>query len=464
MRLGGRLQILRERMGPLWWHTAILLVVGRLGDVVNLYTGFFFLPGALSVGDLGAVDPINRLAVFGAVPISVLSIVAAKYLSAYHAVGAYGKIRCFFGDLRKVALVCSLLMVAFISASYPGLRLRLRLDSPYVFPALCGFAVAACWQPMIAMMIQGTQRFRTVTFLSVADPLLRLGICVVAVPRLGLTGYLVAAIAGAGLHYVTGRRVLRRFLGATADWSSYRGDWPDMARYAAPVAVYVGACSLQAFVEPFTVKHFLAPEDAAAFYMTWRYADMPTLLLSVLNFVLLPVVSFRHEQGGGTQAYLRQALTAALAVCLVGALVMGLTAPWVFGLRAAWRPFVPYADRVWQLCVILSIQTLMMVFATHQMACRRFGFVWTVALVAVLESAVLYGSFVWSAFQHFLPADWWDTVNEWPPRDFDYVIHVMMGFRLLLAALLIPTVIRALRGQAEDGVWAEQKKTAREMA
>jgi O-antigen/teichoic acid export membrane protein len=435
---------IRDRLDPLWWYSLLVFAASRVTDLLNLYFGLFYLPDALSNNELGTVDPINRLVGFGAIPLTVVGVVAAKYLSVYHAKREFGKIRRFMIDMSRLALLAAVVSVAVLVIAFEPLRERLRLESPYLLLGLSGLMVLSCWLPLINVVLQGMQRFYASMAIGPVNALAKLILCCLLVPVLGLSGYLFAMTVAGLITIATGLWTLRKDLGGDVEIVSYRQDMRGILAFAWPVAVWTTCTNLQGFVEPFTVKHFL-PDDAAGYYMLCRFGYIPTYLVGALSFVLFPMLSHRHERGEDTQPYLRQAVGVTVVICVCGVALMGLSTGWLMGLRPQWAAYQQYAPQVWLVGTMVTLDAVNAIYITHEVACRRFSFLRALAPAILVECLVLYGAFGWAAFQDMLPACVWGLVRDAVPLTLWFALWAMLVARLIITLLLMCGWRKALR-------------------
>lgn len=429
-----RMHALPETWHVLWGNASLLFFASQIGAALNFLTSTFLVQGGLSQNELGAVEPVTRLASFGAIPLAVAGMVAVKYLSGYHAVGAYGRIKTLLRDMMIVGLVSSAAFVAFLCLSFKWFGVRMNVESPHLLPALCSLAVLSCWQPIAGVMLQGLQRFRVSSLNSVAEPALRFLFVALLIRRFELTGYLLAVFLGglAAIGITAGG--LREFIGKTkTPGESYYEDLRGMWAYAWPVAIMIVAGSVQGFIEPFVVKHFLSSADAAGFFMVSRFGYIPSYLIGPVAFVLFPVLSYRHRRGEKTADYLGQALLVAALVSGAATMVLGSSARWIFGLRPEWRQFQVYAPYVWRMGFIATLTAGAGVYAMHEIAARRFSFLWIAVPLTVFEVVFLYCSLGFGAFRSMMPAATWEAISVFFPRSLGYVMWVMLAARVAVA-------------------------------
>ena len=429
-----RLRQLRQSVGHLWWFTGLLFVVQRLGDVVNLYVTMFVLPHVLSQNELGAVDPVVRLVGFAGIPLGIVSTVGAKYLSTYHATGRLGRIKRFMRDMSLLGVGSSFVFIAVLVWTFPAIQSRLGVGGAHLLLGLCAYAFVAASAPLVGVMLQGMRLFYVTAAAGLADPIVRLTAVLLLVPAFHLAGYLLAVFLAGAATMLIGVLGIRGYLFGNVSSESYYDDLRAMLAYALPVAIGAAAGACFGFIEPFTVKHFLPAEDAAGYFIASRFGSIPGYLVGAVGFVVFPLLSHRHERGEDTQAILTQSLLVTGAVCLAGTVVLGLGARWLLALRADWARYLAYAPAIGAFGVMVTLQSLASIYMTHEMACRRFTFLWVTVPLMVLESVVLYGSFGWAALRPHLPGGLWQVVEDATPHTLAFALGVMLVARFVMTA------------------------------
>jgi len=429
--LFARLRAVRSEMGPLWWYALLTFFASRIGDLGNLFIGAIYLPSALSAEELGAVDPVTRLAGFATIPMAIIGMVGAKYLSTYHARNEEGKIKQFMRDMAFLGLVSAGLFVAVMLVTFEPIRIRLGVNGRFLLPALCAVAAVSCWQPLIQVVLQGMQKFYSVASLGVLGVMLRVALVLWLVPLARLSGFLGATFIAAVLAIGVGLWSLRRFIGKGMASVAYYADWRGILAYALPVTILTVTASFQGFIEPFVIKHFLSTEDAAGFYVVCRFGFIPGYLVGTISFVLFPLLSHRHERGEDTHDYLRQALLVTLLVCSAGTVVLGILSEWLFTLLPQWQSYAYYAPYMWLIGFQTTIDAAVGIYVTHEIACRRFHFLRVTVPLAVLDMAILYGSFGWGGCRAWVPGDVWQIVDQTVPRTLTYAVAIMCATRFL---------------------------------
>ncbi|MFO7534529.1 MAG: oligosaccharide flippase family protein [Kiritimatiellia bacterium] len=423
----------RLALGPLWWHAALVFAASRIGDVLNFYTGVFFLPAKLSVGELGAVDPVLRLIGFASIPLAILSTVGVRYVSAWNAKGETGKIKSVAGDLLAVGAVAGFFFCVWVIAVFRPIALRLGL-SEKILPAVCVLGFFSGLTPVTRVILQGTQRFDAWCVLGVVDPTMRLLFALLFVPAMGLAGYLWGLTGAGCLGLLVCFWAARDAISRRIRQASYAAEWREILRFAWPVGVITLTASVSGFFEPFTVKHFLPEQDAAGYYIACRFGLIPGYLVGAIGYVLLPLVTHRHEKGEATDRFLVQSVLVTAVAGLAGAVLLRVFGGALLNLRQDWMPYAPYAPQIWKIGVMATLDAVIMLYSMHEMACRRFAFAWVLVPVSLVFTAWLYLSFGWGAARPFLPNDLWQFGKDAIPLTLDYAIAIMVVSRLAQVA------------------------------
>lgn len=435
--LGAWLRVMRLRMGPLWFHAGALFAAARIGDLVAMYVGLFYLPRALSPADLGAVEPLTRLVGLTGIPLAVLAFVVPKYLSSYCAQHESGKVKRMIRDLWVLSLGGSIVAAGLIGVVLKPLCVRMHLHSGVLYAAVLSLVVVSFWQPVLNFALQGTRRFLGTMMSGLIGAFSRLVFAVLLVPLFALAGYLWALVLSGLAGMLGGAVALRPFLSSRIPARSYYDDLRGMVAFSLPVLGYVAGCALQGFLEPFIINHRLPSMDAAGYYMVCRFGNIPTYLIGSVLFVLYPLVSHWHERGEATAPYLRQALLMAIPTGACLSIALWLGGDCLFGMLDAWKPYRGYAHFAWLAALVATLDTLVAILAMHEIACRRLEGIRVVALCAVCECAFLYGSFGWAWFHGKVPEGLWETLHEaLSGVGLGYVFSVMILTRAVEVAVL----------------------------
>ena len=431
-------------MGPLWWYGALLFLVNRVGDVVNLYTGAFLIPALVPEADLGAVPPLLKLAGFIATPVGLLLAPAEKFLNVFHERGETGKARALLRD-ATVAAVLFLAAVAAILLVHPGPILeRLQIGDPglLVFAVLLG--AIGCIKPLFLAATRAFQIFSSVVWAGAPGPFVRLAGVWLLARMWPLRGFLVAQAAGdaAGL-LIVAWALARFFRRRPAPSASYREHRGEMLRFAVPLVACNMLGSAQAFIEAFVIRQRLPAEVSAANYFIEMLALIPFYFGDAITAFLFPIISSKHEHGERTGAVLAQTMTISLLLGLGSTALLFVVSPWVLSLREAWSGALPFAGLVAVVGLGKTFRMVANCFLLHEQACRRFGFLWHYAPLMLAATLGLYALAGWEFFQPWLPEGLWRAVAAWPRNSLPFILGWGAAFNAaILAAVLVQLGLR----------------------
>ena len=117
---------------------------------------------------------------------------------------------------------------------------------------------------------------------------------------------------------------------------------------------------------------------------------LPRFFIGSIVFVIFPLASFEHAAGRSVAKYLRQALRIGLAVtvlCTAGFMVLARP------LVRLWNPaFLPAAGCIWMYAFGASLNGIVQMIASVELARHRYRFIGFILGPALLMCAVLYGT------------------------------------------------------------------------
>ncbi len=430
---------LREHLGPLWWYAALMFAVSRMGDVVNMAIGLWLVPRFVSPQELGALLPVMNFSSVYALPLSVLLLPAPKFLNVFASRGEGGKARTLLRDVMLATGIYTLLMVVFIFWTGDAVLLRLKLADRRMLWPVAGFAMVTVIAPVLAAAQQAFKLFRSTLVAGCALPYVRLAGMLACLPLLGGLGYLLAqfgmGVAGlmiaGGAVWLTLRKMERR--------ESYRVHWREMMWYALPLVLITVAGRLQMTVEGMAVRQRLPEEVSAGYFFVTMFGAIPTYFIGAVTPFLWVLISDKFERGERTEGLMWQSLAFNFTV---GGMVTAMTAfvaPLVFNLPGdwPWKPYAAYANYVWVMCLLNVIRSGLMMFTTHETACRRFGFMWYTVPASLACCALLYVLPGWAFFRPWLPRTFW----AWADARIHFSLNVFLG-------VMLATSLAALAGMA----------------
>ncbi|MEO5367546.1 MAG: MATE family efflux transporter [Magnetococcus sp. WYHC-3] len=427
-RLAGIKACVKGRLGPLWWYSAVMFGVQRLGDFINIYIGLWLVPRVIPLSEQGALLPLGQISALLGLPLAVISMPFLKFLTVFSAKGETGKIKALIQDV--IALITLSSIVVTIGAFWlsPVLFERMRISGSALVWLLCGLAFANALTPIFSNALQALRQFRVMAVSGVVGPLVRVGALWLWLPVFGVAGFFSAqllmtvvglAISAWGLRHVLSRMLARE---------SYRSHWREMGLFTLPILLLIVLNNIGGTCETFVIRHFLPDADSAAYYFISRFAEIPCGIWGAISVAFFPMVSERHESGQESRRMFWHAMAFVLLAEGVIGLLLTWGAPWLLGLTQTWRMY--YASYSW-LMGFLVLRTILLqaftCFASHEIACRRFCFVWYVAILTLVECALLYGLAGIGFFEPYLPPRLFHALASIHAGRLDFVVMVIVG-------------------------------------
>ncbi len=433
-----RLRRLQTRLGPYWWHSALMFGAARLGDVLHIVVGLFLVPLYVSEDKLGAVLPLVSLGAFFAVPLSAAARTTSRYVTEFRVAGERGRIRAILRDLMILAALVSCGGLLLVMAGQSFIAARLKFEGRAI-PLLVGGLIAmACWQPVLNLANQGLGHYYRITVSVMVRAASRLALALILLRLWGLEGYLALQILSGLIVAAFLLRGFREYFATDVVPVSNRALFQKVGRYFLAVLLVSGLFSLQAMMEPWIIRQRLPLEQSAAYYVASRFGMIPAYLAGAMTAFLFPMASERHDRGESAQGLQLQSLFVVMAVGLLVAAGLALFGAPLLDVYPPWRPHIPYVSLLWKTALVATGSSVILLYALSEMACRRFGFLWILAPVILLEIGGLYSLMGWTFYRDLLPAPLWESVNAFTRRDIGFIVSFMLGARGMVLLWMIP--------------------------
>jgi len=434
---------MQARLGPFWWHSTLMFGASRIGDVLHIFVGLFLVPLYVPEEQLGAVLPLMSLGAFFSVPLTAAARTTARYVTKFRVAGERGRIRAILRDLMRVSLAVSGLGLLIVWGGQSFFAARLQFEGRAIPLLLAGLIALSCWRPLLTLANHGLGQYYRITLSVMVTAAARLGLALILLPFWGLEGYLaVQLLAGLAAAFFL-LRGFREYFGVEVVSVSNRALFKEVGRYFLPILLMTALFSFQAMMEPWIIRQRLPSGESAAYYLASRFGMIPRYLSAALVAFLFPMVSERHDRGQSTRGLRWQSLGGMLAIGLIVVVLLAMFGSRLLGAFAPWRPYVPYASLLWQTALIAVGTGLIALYTTHESACRRFGFLWMVTPVILLEIGGLYSLMGWSFFRPFLPDAVWHGVDGWVRAEIGFVVAFMLASR---GVVLLWILLRLFRG------------------
>lgn len=415
----------KVRLGPLWWHTAIMFGVHRFVDVINVFIGLWLVPRYVSADELGAVLPLGQIGALLGLPLAIVLMPFTKFLSAFGTKEEFGKVKALLLHALLITALSGLAIALYTWFSAPFFFERLRIGSTALVWILCGIAVTSAFLPVLNNALQALKHFDAMRQVGLTATPVRLGVLWLLLPCCGLTGFFGAQFfynaTIIGISLWSFRGVLSR----TVTVESYWHHRQEILRYTVPVGILMAANTVLTSVQLLVIRQRLTDVESAAYYFCSRFAEMPSIVWAAIAVAFFPVISEAFEKGDATRRTLVQALSMTVGGGMAIAAVLGLSMKWLFGAVASWHDYRPYAHLVWWLAVINVFRVAAACFSTHEMACRRFRFIYYFLPIAILEMVVLVAFTGYGFFAPYFPSAWVEWMASVRAARLEFIVGVM---------------------------------------
>lgn len=416
---------IKARIGPLWWYAAVMFCIQRVGDLINIYTGLWLVPKWVPPDQLGALLPLAQIGGVLGLPLGILLIPFTKYLNAFGAREETGKVKALLSDALVLTCLSAFIVTAYTWYSAPFVFERLRIGGAGLIWLLCGIAVTSAFMPVLNNTLQALKSFRVIGHVGMFSAPIKLVCMWSLLPIFRLHGFFtaqfIANLISMGISFLALRKVLTR----TIQRDSYRMHLREMWFYTLPVAVMMGASSIQTTAQLLIIRQRLPDVESAAFYFCSRFSEIPSALWSAIAVIFFPLISEAYEKGRDTRRVLFQVLLFSLAGGAAIAVSLGAASSFIFGMVEGWREYKPYAYLVGWLSLINVFRVGLACFTTHEMACRRFGFIYYLAPLSLVEAFLLVTLTGYTFFTPYVPASWVNWMGTLRAARLEFIVGVM---------------------------------------
>ena len=417
----------RAWMGPLWWYSAVMFCVQRFGDVINLYTGLWLVPQWVPQSQLGAVLPLGQIGGLLGLPLAILLMPFTKFLNTFGAKGEFGKVKALLCDALFLTTVSSVVIAAYTWYAAPFVFERLRINGAALVWLLCGIAVTSAFLPILNNGLQALKLFRCMSVVGLASAPVRLIFLMALLPVSGLLGFFSAQFLFNVATVMISFWGLKKVLSRDVQRQSYLGHLREMVQYALPIVVVMVVGSISTTAQLLVIRQRLPDVESAAFYFGSRFSEIPNVLWSAIAVAFFPIISEAFEKGKDTRRILIQVLLFTVGGGAVVAVVLGLGIGWLYEAVQKWNAYRPYAYLVVWMAMTNVFRVAAACFTTHEMACRRFGFISYCAPIALLEAIALVSLTGYGFFVPYLPPSFVEWMGSLHAARLEFIVWMMLA-------------------------------------
>ena len=372
-------------------RSAILLFLAlRVGDLVNVAAGMWFVPRYVSPEDIGAVLPLSSFATFLSLPVFAFAMTVMKESACLSADGDRGKVKSL---LRGVFLAVAALLAVVLTvsaAAVPHFLKAMRVSDASVGMLVVSAAFLGCVAPVYTDALQSLKRFRALAAVEVAGSVVRFIVMLVAMPFRALAGYFAGQAALPAFRIAGSVIALRGDLSVPAKpyWS--RQAVRRIAIAFLGIAVYQGVPMAASLVEQSILRTGLPSVDSAGYYMVSRFSDFLHYLTFPLLLVMFPYTAAAARRNSSTRPFVLKCAAATLSAAVLMAVAYALFGAELLSLMPHGSDYAAYARYMPWLVVITALTTCQVFCTNAEVSAGRFGFLLWLVPLHVAYPAALY--------------------------------------------------------------------------
>ncbi len=400
---------LHERIGDLWWYSAMIFIACRSGDVIQAFIGLWLVPKYVGQEELGAVLPLQQLSGLFAVPLAVIAIVFSKFVNTYATRGEYGKVKCFIRDVLITASIIFLFCIAVAYFAVPHFYERLRIESGALTILILAAGFAGNISQLFTNALQGLKQFKTLTIVNIIGAPIRLVTLLVAMPFRALSGYILGQATPPASSSIISAIAIHRQLRRIPIDTSWRRDIPAILNYLWPVAIYTAFSTLFGTISTTVYRQRLPEIESAAYYLISRFAEIAGYVGLSMMVVLFPLAAEAHENGKENTTALRHTIIASIVISILLATMFGIFGPSIFAIVDTWKDYLPYVHLLPWNTLIMGAGTIIGVIISYEMACRRFTAPFFIVVFNLFMTVILVSFTGQEFFRGKLP----DNIVNW---------------------------------------------------
>ncbi len=443
-KLKEKQQAAQARLGPFWWHSAVMFVASRMSDVLHIVVGLFLVPLYVPEEQLGAVLPLLQLGAFFGVPLKAAAKTTARYVTGFRVSEEIGRIRTILRDLVVLSLLVSGAGAVLILAGQSFFAARLRFDGHMVPVLVGGIIVVSCWRPVLNLANQGLGHYYRITGAVLVAGIVRIILALMLIPLFALEGYLAMQLFGGLIVCMFLLHGFGAYFKPEVQAVSNRELLREVWGYFLPMLLLTGIMAFQALMEPWIIRHRLPEVESAAYYVASRFGMIPAYIGGALVHFLFPMVSEKHDRAESTSSLQYQVYGTVFCVGIIVTTLFFFSGEWLLNIFSGWRGYVEYSGLLWQTSLIAVGKSIILLYTLHEAACRRFGFLWVLVPVILLEIGGLYSLMGWTFFRGILPSELWQAVDALIVRDISFIIGFMIIARaIVITGILVRTLVPA---------------------
>ena len=360
---------------------ALMFLAMRVGDVVNLAAGMWFVPRYVSPEEIGAVLPLTSFATFLSLPVFAFAMTVMKESAVLSAAGERGKLKSLLSGVFVAVGAALAAVLALSCIAVPHFLEAMRVSDASAGVLVVSAAFLGCVAPVYADALQSMKRFKSLAAVEVGGAVVRFLAMLAAMPFRALAGYFAGQAALPAFRIAGSVVALRRDLAVPAEPYWNRETIRRVALAFAAVLAYQAAPMAASLVEQSILRTALSSADSAGYYMASRFSDFLHYLTFPLLLVMFPYTANAASRGGSTRPYVARCMAATLVAAAVMSSAYAFFGRELLALMPHGADYAGYAKYMPWLVPVAALTTCQVFHTNAEVSAGRFGFLlWFVPL------------------------------------------------------------------------------------
>jgi O-antigen/teichoic acid export membrane protein len=403
------LKNIKNKIGDLWWYSAMLFLACRIGDVVQTFIGLWLVPKYVGPNELGAIIPIQQLTAFFTIPLTALGIVFTKYVNTYATHKEYGKVKSFIKDTIFASTFIFLICIVIAYFLIPHFYSRLNITSGSLTILILSSGFICNISTLFSNALQGLKKFKVITFINFIGAPIRLITLIIFMPFRALSGYMLGQTSPAATSGIISAMILKRELKAINTDTTWRRDIPHILKYFTPLMIYLAFSSLFGTILTSIYRQRLPELESAAYYILSRFAEVASYAGTSIAIVLFPLAAEAHEIGKENIKILNHTITTTALITIPIATFFYFFGWTIFSFFDTWLIYRNYTYLLPWITFNCGAGAIIHVAISYEMACRRFSIAFLITAINTIVTFIIISFTGYEFYRGLLP----DNIVDW---------------------------------------------------
>ena len=368
-------------MGGFARNVVLLFLALRVGDVVNLAAGMWFVPRYVAPEDIGAVLPLTSFATFLSLPVFAFAMTVMKESAVLNAAGERGKVKSLLSGVFVAVGAALVVVLALSCVVVPRFIKAMHVSDAAAGILVVSAAFLGCVAPVYTDALQSMKRFKSLAAVEVCGAIFRFAVMLATMPFRALAGYFAGQAALPAFRIAGSVMALRRDLSVPAEPYWNRETVRRVTLAFAAISAYQIAPMAASLVEQSVLRTGLSAADSAGYYMASRFSDLLCYLTFPLLLVMFPYTADAARRSCPTRPFVLKCMATTLVAATLMMVAYAFFGNELLSLMPHGGDYAQYAKYMPWLVPITALTTCQVFYTNAEVSAGRFGFLlWFVPL------------------------------------------------------------------------------------